>query len=89
MAKAKSNNKKGGGKSAGGGGGGGRGAGPREMLIVGSKVRGMIKDADCNTAGDALDGLNEWLYFLIQQATQRAKSNGRKTVRAHDFMVTP
>ncbi len=58
-----------------------------ESLLVGSKVRGMIKAADCNTSGDALDGLNMWVGWLIQQATVRAKANGRKTVRAHDFMA--
>ena len=41
MAKAKK------GKAAAGGGGGG----PKEMLLVASKVRQMIKDAGCNTAG--------------------------------------
>lgn len=59
----------------------------QEVLLVGSKVRGLIKDADCNTAGDAIDGLNQWVYWLIAQATTRAKANGRKTVRAHDFMA--
>jgi hypothetical protein len=58
-----------------------------EMLVVGSKVRAMIKSADCNTAGDALDGLNSYLGWLVAQATQRAKANGRKTVRAHDFLI--
>jgi hypothetical protein len=62
-------------------------SGPKEMLIVASKVRTLIKDADCNTAGDAMDGLNDWLYWLVAQATERARANGRKTVRAHDFMV--
>lgn len=62
-------------------------AAPQESLLVGSKVRGMIKAADCNTSGDALDGLNLWVGWLISQATQRAKANGRKTVRAHDFMA--
>ena len=76
MAKAK--------KKAAGGGGGGR---PTEMLLVSSKVRQMLKDADCNTAGDALDGLNGYVGWLIQQAAARAKENGRKTVRAHDFMI--
>lgn len=66
----------------------GKAAKPREVLLVGSKVRQLIKDADCNTAGDAIDGLNEWVYYLVQQATARAKANGRKTVRAHDFIVT-
>ncbi len=77
MAKAKK------GKAAASGGGGG----PKEMLLVASKVRQMIKDAGCNTAGDALEGLNGWVGWLIQQATKRASENGRKTVRAHDFMA--
>ncbi len=76
MAKAK--------KKAASGGGGGR---PTEMLLVSSKVRQMIKDADCNTAGDALDGLNGYVGWLVSQAAARAKANGRKTVRAHDFMI--
>jgi len=61
--------------------------GNKEMLLVGSKVKAAIKEANCNTAGDALEGLNDWVHWLIQQATQRADRNGRKTVRAHDFMV--
>ena len=58
-----------------------------EVLLVGSKVKAAIKEADCNTGGDALDGLNAWVHWLIEQATARAAANGRKTVRAHDFMV--
>ena len=60
---------------------------PAEMLLVSSKVRQMIKDAGCNTAGDALDGLNGYVGWLVMQATKRASENGRKTVRAHDFMI--
>jgi histone H3/H4 len=68
--------------------GGGRGsARPTEMLLVSSKVRQLIKDAGCNTAGDALDGLNAYVGWLVQQAAKRASENGRKTVRAHDFMI--
>lgn len=58
-----------------------------EMVLVGSKVRQTIKDAECNTGGDALEGLNGWVHWLISQATKRAAANGRKTVRAHDFMI--
>jgi len=76
MAKAKK------GKSGGGGG-----ARPTEMLLVSSKVRQMIKDSGCNTAGDALDGLNAYVGWLVAQAARRAGENGRKTVRAHDFMI--
>ena len=66
---------------------GGKSAGPSEMLLVASKVKGMIKSAGCNTAGDALDGLNGYVGWLIAQAAKRASSNGRKTVRAHDFII--
>ena len=58
-----------------------------EMVLVSSKVKGLIKAAKCNTAGDALDGLNGFVHWLCDQATKRAKANGRKTVRAHDFVV--
>jgi len=57
------------------------------MLLVATKVRQLIKDAGFNTAGDALDGLNSYLYWLVHQAGKRAHENGRKTVRAHDFLV--
>ena len=60
-----------------------------EVLLVGSKVKAAIKAAGCNSSGDAVDGLNAWVHWLITQATARAQANGRKTVRAHDFMVTP
>jgi histone H3/H4 len=62
-------------------------AAPTEMVLVASKVRQMIKDAGCNTSGDALEGLNAYVNWLVTQATKRASENGRKTVRAHDFMI--
>lgn len=62
-------------------------AAPPQMLLVASKVRDMIKEAGCNTAGDALDGLNAYVNWLVVQATKRATENGRKTVRAHDFIA--
>ena len=58
-----------------------------EVLVVASKVREQIKGAGCATGGDAVEGLNNWVMWLIGQAAGRAKANGRKTVRAHDFMV--
>jgi hypothetical protein len=56
-----------------------------EMMLVASKVKASLKDKGCNTAGDALEGLNGWVSWLVEQAAARAKANGRKTVRAHDF----
>ena len=57
----------------------------KDNILVSSKVKAMIKKNKCNTAGDALEGLNEWAYWLIDEACKRAKANGRKTVRSHDF----
>ena len=59
----------------------------QEPLIIASKAKGVLRAAGCNTAGDALDALNGYVYWLLEQATKRAKANGRKTVRAHDFMA--
>lgn len=58
-----------------------------EPLIVASKAKAALKRLGCNTAGDALDALSGYAGWLIEQAAKRAKANGRKTVRAHDFMV--
>lgn len=63
----------------------GKSSAPKEMLLVASKVKSMIRDAGFNTAGDALDGLNAIVGWYVQEATRRANANGRKTVRAHDF----
>ncbi|MBI3723363.1 hypothetical protein HY251_05335 [bacterium] len=57
-----------------------------EMLLIASKVKGVLKGSGCNTAGDALEGLNGWVHWLCDQAAKRAKANGRKTVRSHDFI---
>jgi histone H3/H4 len=62
-------------------------ANSKDSLLIASKVREVIRGHNCNTAGDALDGLNAWVHMLIEQATKRAQANGRKTIRAHDFMA--
>ena len=58
-----------------------------ESLVVNSKVKAILKKHSCNTASDAIDGVNYWVYWLLEQASKRAKANGRKTVRSHDFMI--
>jgi hypothetical protein len=58
-----------------------------EPLVVSSKAKAILKKGGCNTAGDALDGLNGYVYWLLEQAVKRAKANGRKTVRPHDFVL--
>jgi len=58
-----------------------------DPIIVSSKAKAILKKHGCNTSGDALDGLNGYAYWLLEQAAKRAKANGRKTVRMHDFII--
>jgi histone H3/H4 len=58
-----------------------------EMLLVGSKTKAALKAHDVNVSGDALDSLNKLVYWYVEEAAKRAKANGRKTVRGHDFMT--
>ena len=56
-----------------------------EFLLVGSKTKDALRAQDCNVAGDALEALNGVVHWYIEQAAKRAKANGRKTIRGHDF----
>ncbi len=56
-----------------------------ELLVVSSKVKDAVKSKGLNTAGDAPEGLNKVVQMLLDRAIDRAKANGRKTVRAVDF----
>jgi hypothetical protein len=58
-----------------------------EPLVIASKAKQVLKKSGCNTAGDAFDGLNSVIYWYLETAAKRAKANGRKTVRAHDFTI--
>lgn len=56
-----------------------------EILVVTSKVKEAIKTQGCNTASDAVDALSAKVNQMVKDAAERAKANGRKTVRGIDF----
>jgi len=58
-----------------------------DMLLVGSKTKDALRSQDVNVAGDALDALNGLVHWYCEQAAKRAKANGRKTVKGHDFLI--
>lgn len=58
-----------------------------EVIIVQSKFKEALKSHGMNVAADAMEGANTILHWYVSQAADRAKANGRKTVRAHDFMA--
>lgn len=54
-------------------------------LVVGSKVKEMIKSSGVRMAGDLLDALNATVGGHLKSAVARCKANGRGTVRPQDL----
>ena len=55
-----------------------------EMVLVGSKVKAVIKENGKMMAGDLLAALNEKVHCLLSCAISRAEANKRSTVRPQD-----
>ncbi|OYT43744.1 MAG: DUF1931 domain-containing protein [Candidatus Aenigmarchaeota archaeon ex4484_56] len=56
-----------------------------EMLVVQSKVKDVVKEEDMNMSGDFAEALSTKVEKLIKDAIERAKANGRKTLRGYDL----
>ena len=58
-----------------------------DAFFVKSKVRDYIKSKGCNTSSGVLDGgaLNNYIMWYLDKAVDRAKGNGRKTVKGRDL----
>ncbi|HQP09859.1 MAG TPA: hypothetical protein PKV41_00570 [Candidatus Omnitrophota bacterium] len=60
----------------------------KEMLLVGSKTKEALKSGGkYNVSGDALDALNQQVYWFISQAQKRCEANGRKTIKNYDILA--
>jgi len=59
----------------------------KEMILISSKTKAALKECGVNVSGDSLEALNAVVHWYIEQAARRAQANGRKTVRAHDFIA--
>ena len=59
----------------------------KEVLVVASKVKKYIKEKSggMNTSSTVMDALSEKVRVLCDQAIERAKADGRKTVMDRDF----
>lgn len=57
----------------------------QEVIVVGSKTKEVVKEHGLATAGDFAQALSDKTRGLISDAAGRAKSNGRKTIRASDL----
>ena len=54
-------------------------------LIVKSKVRTLFSEADMRVSDEIWNEVGHTVTRKVKEAIRRAKANGRKTVRAHDF----
>ena len=57
----------------------------KEMLVVGSKVKGYLKSKGMKTAGDTLAAVSDKVYGMLDAAVARTKANKRATVRPQDL----
>jgi hypothetical protein len=63
--------------------GGGKKA--REVLVVGSKVKDVVKAAGLQSSGELIEGISNKVHEMLTAAIARASENDRKTVRPHDL----
>jgi len=52
-------------------------------LIIKSKIKAAVPDL--SVAGDVPDALNKKVLEMLEQASNRAKLNGRRTLQARDL----
>lgn len=61
----------------------------KEVLVVVSKMKNYIRSTSgMNTAGNVGPALSDMIRGLCDQAVEKAKSEGRKTVMDRDFSAT-
>jgi len=59
----------------------------KEVLVVASKLKKYIKDrAGMNCSADVIEILSDYLRHQANDAIDKAREDGRKTVKARDFM---
>ncbi|MFZ5875291.1 MAG: hypothetical protein ACOYXU_02665 [Nitrospirota bacterium] len=57
-----------------------------EMLVVSSKIKRLVREkADFNTSAETLDALSQRVEKMCLDAIERARADGRKTVKARDI----
>ena len=61
------------------------GGSKKEILVVGSKMKDVVKSAGCMSSGDLIEALSDKVHQLLSEAAARAKGNGRSTVRPYDL----
>ncbi len=53
--------------------------------VVASKLKDLVKQLGMMASGDLADAASKMLEQAVKKASDRAKANGRKTVRPEDL----
>ena len=60
-------------------------AAAKEILVVGTKMKDVVKAAGCMSSAELLEAVSDRVHALLLAAAERAKQNGRSTVRPYDL----
>ena len=60
-------------------------AGEKEILVVASKVRDLVREKGCQSSGELVEAISERVHLILSEAIDRARANGRATVRPYDL----
>ena len=56
-----------------------------ETLVVQSKLKDLIKKSKMNCSSDVMPEFSRIISDLVERGVERARANGRKTLRATDL----
>lgn len=58
---------------------------PREVLVVGSKVKEVVRAAGYRSDGELIAAISDKVHEMLEAAIARTGGNKRGTVRPHDL----
>ena len=58
---------------------------PKEIVVVGSKVKEVIKEAGLRSDGDLVQAVSDQVHGMLSRAIERCQGNNRSTVRPYDL----
>lgn len=56
-----------------------------ESLVVASKIKALIGKSGLRSSGDLVEALSAHIEQKLKRAMERAKANGRQTIRPEDL----
>lgn len=58
---------------------------PKEIVVVGSKIKDVIKEAGLRSDGELVQAVSDKVHDLLADAVERCQKNSRSTVRPYDL----